>query len=166
MHAPDPLLAAARLLDFVAPPTDGLTKGRGWNDGKRRDRIGAECKFMRNEIVLGYKRADDIVASEVVADGYSQCNANGTVLMALCCRLRGFTIHKALQRGVVQGLTCPTAPAEVVRSCTEAETDSGWINLAGFVFDFGTFGSPDDFCARHWSPSTPSEAIAAAYATG
>ncbi|QDL94912.1 transglutaminase domain-containing protein (plasmid) [Paroceanicella profunda] len=41
-------------------------------------------------MAFGYNRADDIPASEVLSDGYGQCNTKGTLLMAL---LRGVGIR-------------------------------------------------------------------------
>ena len=104
MNPADPHLAKTRLLDFDATSIAKLIEERGWADLPSDDRIGAIYDFVRNEITFGYNRADDIPASEVLADGHGQCNTKGTLLMALLrgvgvrCRLHGFTIHKALQR--------------------------------------------------------------------
>ncbi len=51
------------------------------------------------------------------------------------CRLHGFTIHKALQRGVVPELVYPIAPEEIIHSWVEVETENGWVNLEGFILD-------------------------------
>ena len=141
MPAVDPLLTATLLLDFEAAPIADLVADRGWNALGEHDRIGAAYDFVRNEIAFGYNRSDDIPASEVLADGYGQCNTKGTLLMALLralgvrCRLHGFTIHKALQRGVVPALVYPVAPKEILHSWVEVETESGWVNLEGFILD-------------------------------
>jgi len=141
VNSADPHLAKPRLLDFDAPSIVKLIEERGWADLPRYTRIGAIYDFVRNEIVFGYNRADDIPASEVLADGYGQCNTKGTLLMALlrgvgiCNRLHGFTIHKALQRGVVPELVYPLAPSEILHSWVEVETDEGWVNLEGFILD-------------------------------
>ncbi len=139
-HA-DPHLTETRLLDFDSPSVSKLIEDRGWKGLPQRDRIGAVYDFVRNEIAFGYNRADDIPASEVLADGYGQCNTKGTLLMALLrgvgihCRLHGFTIHKALQRGVVPELVYPLAPSEILHSWVEVETDGRWVNLEGFILD-------------------------------
>lgn len=105
----NPLLTATPILDFGAAPIAQLIDGRGWRDLSDCDKIGTVYDFVRNEIAFGYNRADDIPASEVLSDGYGQCNTKGTLLMALLrgvgikCRIHGFTIHKGLQRGVVPG---------------------------------------------------------------
>lgn len=115
-------LTGTRLLDFDSPSISKLIKERAWKELAHEGRIGAAYDFVRNEIAFGYNRADEISASEVLAGGYGQCNTKGTLLMALLrglgirCRLHGFTIHKALQRGVVPEFIYPLAPAEILHS--------------------------------------------------
>ncbi len=46
-------------------------------DHSEYDRIGAAYDFVRNEILFGYNRTDAIPATEVLADGYGQCNTKG-----------------------------------------------------------------------------------------
>ncbi len=134
-------LVATRLLDFEAPAIAKLIRDRGWANLPRHEKIGAAYDFVRNEVTFGYNRADDIPASEVLSDGFGQCNTKGTLLMALLrglgvsCRLHGFTIHKALQRGVVPELVYPLAPPEILHSWVEVETATGWVNLEGFILD-------------------------------
>ncbi|KAF0675606.1 MULTISPECIES: transglutaminase-like domain-containing protein [Rhodobacterales] len=141
MNPADPHLAKTRLLDFDATSIAKLIEERGWADLPSDDRIGAIYDFVRNEITFGYNRADDIPASEVLADGHGQCNTKGTLLMALLrgvgvrCRLHGFTIHKALQRGVVPELVYPLAPSEILHSWVEVDLGDGWVNLEGFILD-------------------------------
>ncbi|MEQ9566676.1 MAG: transglutaminase family protein, partial [Pseudomonadales bacterium] len=136
-----PLLASSQLLDYRAPSIVRLTEDRSWRRLPQYDRIGAIYDFVRNEIAFGYNRADNIPASEVLRDGYGQCNTKGTLLMALLrgvginCRLRGFMIHKELQRGVVPDLIFPIAPQEILHSWVEVEFDGKWINLEGFILD-------------------------------
>ena len=155
----DPLLAPTRLLDFDAGRIAGLIEDRGWRDMAAFDRIGAIYDYVRNETAFGYNRADDIPASEVLSDGYGQCNTKGTLLMALLrgagirCRVHGFTIHKGLQRGVVPELVYPITPEEILHSWVEVEFDGAWINLEGFILDDAflnvlqtTFSGTDSLC--------------------
>jgi len=141
MHTPDPLLSSTLLLDFGHSSIRQLVKNRGWDSLPQHEQIGSIYNFVRNEIAFGYNRADDISASEVLSDGFGQCNTKGTLLMALLravgvrCRLHGFTIHKALQRGVVPELIYPIAPEEIIHSWVEVETEKGWVNLEGFILD-------------------------------
>lgn len=137
----EPLLTPTPLLNFDHHAISRLVEDRGWKSLPMHDRIGVVYNFVRNEIAFGYNRADDISASEVLADGFGQCNTKGTLLMALLraigvrCRLHGFTIHKALQRGVVPELVYPLAPDEIVHSWVEVEIETGWANLEGFILD-------------------------------
>ncbi|WBU59349.1 transglutaminase-like domain-containing protein [Paracoccus albus] len=134
-------LSETKLLDFSAPAIANLVKRRGWPDMAEFDRIGAAYDFVRDEIKFGYNRSDDILASEVLADGYGQCNTKGTLLMAMLrrlgipCRLHGFAIHKQLQRGVVPELVYPLAPDNILHSWVEIRHQDRWINLEGFILD-------------------------------
>lgn len=141
MPPADPLLAATPLLDHGHPAISALIDARGWRALPEHDRIGAAYDFVRNEIAFGDNRADDIPASRVLADGYGQCNTKGTLLMALLralgipCRLHGFTIHKALQRGVVPEAVYPIAPDRILHSWIEIAHEDRWVNLEGFILD-------------------------------
>ncbi|WP_378951988.1 transglutaminase family protein [Mesorhizobium sp. ANAO-SY3R2] len=134
-------LRQTALLDYGAPSIRSLVAERGWGGLSEFDRIGAAYSFVRDEIAFGYNRADDIKASEVLDDGYGQCNTKGTLLMALLralelpCRLHGFTIHKALQRGVVPELVYGLAPDSILHSWVEVHHGGRWVNLEGFILD-------------------------------
>ena len=137
------LLEPTPLLDFRAKTIARLIDARGGRQLSEHDRIGAAYDFVRNEILFGYNRADDIPASEVLANGYGQCNTKGTVLMALLrglglpCRLHGFTIRKAVQRGVVPEAIYPIAPEEILHSWVEVWTQGQCIEFEGFILDNG-----------------------------
>ncbi len=134
-------LKETRLLDFGATSIRRLLVQRGWSALSPYERIGQVYAFVRDEIAFGYNEADDIAASQVLKDGYGQCNTKGTLLMALlravgiACRLHGFTIHKALQRGVVPELVYGLAPDSILHSWVEVEYEGRWVNLEGFILD-------------------------------
>ena len=136
-----PLRQPTRLLDFTAGPIRDLIERRGWSGLFEHDRIGAASDLVRNEILFGYNCADDIPASEVPGDGYGQCNTKATLLMSLLrrlgvpWRLHGFTIHKALQRGLLPEAVYPLAPAEILHSWIEVRVGGAWLNLEGFILD-------------------------------
>lgn len=135
------LLCETRLLNYREASIQELINERGWKQLSLYDRIGAVYDFVRNEIRFGYNVSDDIPASQVLADGYGQCNTKGTLLMALLramevpCRLHGFTIHKTLQRGVMPELIYAIAPESIVHSWVEIWFEGRWINLEGFILD-------------------------------
>ena len=53
------------ILDFEAPAIQDLIRTRGWRDRPPYERIGAVYSFVKDEIVFGYNRSDDLAASEV-----------------------------------------------------------------------------------------------------
>lgn len=141
MATKDQMLLATRLLDFGDPAVARLLEDRGWRKLSQSARIAATYDFIQNEIRFGYNKADDLTASQVLADGYGQCNTKATLFMALLrgvgirCRLHGFTVSKALQRGLVPELIYPIAPTEILHSWVEVESEGGWLNLEGFILD-------------------------------
>ena len=129
------------ILDYSHRNIQKLVKARKWLSLENYDRIGAVYDFGRNEIKFGYNRKDEIRASEVLADGYGQCNTKTTLLMALfravgiSCRLHGFTIKKQLQSGVVPPIIEPIVPANILHSWVEIYYAGRWVNLEGFILD-------------------------------
>ena len=94
----DSLLESTEMLDFQGEAITRLLESKGWMNLSEYDRIGAAYDFVRNDIRFGYNSSDDLMASQVLSDGYGQCNTKGTLLMALLralsipCRFHGFTI--------------------------------------------------------------------------
>lgn len=135
------LLAATPLLDVTHPDIEALIDRRGWRALPERERIGAIYDFVRNDIAFGYNLSDDLPASRVLADGIGQCNTKGTLFMALlracgiACRLHGFTINKALQKGAITGIAYLLAPREILHSWVEVWFEERWVNLEGFILD-------------------------------
>ncbi len=140
MHL-NPHLQPTPLLNFTHPTIGALIAARGWCDLPEFDRIGAVYGFVRDEIRFGYNADDALTASRVLADGYGQCNTKTTLLMALlrgvgvACRFHGFTIDKALQRGVVPELVYGLAPASILHSWAEVWYGGRWVVLEGFILD-------------------------------
>lgn len=138
---PQAFTHATALLDYNSVPISDLTTRHGWASLPPYERIGAIYDFVRNDIKFGYNRADNIPASEVLSDGYGQCNTKATLLMALLravdvpCRLHGFTIKKSLQQGVVPPLVYPLAPKSILHSWVEVFYNGAWVNLEGFILD-------------------------------
>lgn len=137
----DGLLQKTTLLDYDAPTIQRLVKERRWQSLPERERIRSVYEFVRDEILFGYNRADEIPASEVLSDGIGQCNTKGTLLMALLravglrCRFHGFTIHKELQKGAITGIWYRMAPKEIVHSWVEVQLEDEWFFLEGVILD-------------------------------
>ena len=135
------LTRSTPLLDFNHPSIQRLIAERHWRDFDTYQRIGAIYNFVRDEIAFGFNACDELPASQVLADGYGQCNTKVTLLMALLrgagipCRFHGFTIDKALQKGAITGLVYHLAPKSIIHSWAEMWFDGKWINLEGFILD-------------------------------
>lgn len=135
------LVKPTPLLDFRHPAVESLVVSRGWRELDVHDRIGAAYNFVRDEIAFGYNMADDLPASQVLADGFGQCNTKGTLLMALLraldvpCRFHGFTIDKALQKGAITGIAYSLAPRSIIHSWVEVWFGEEWVKLEGFILD-------------------------------
>jgi len=129
------------MLNFQDEALQQLVKQRGWSDLAYEDRIKEIYDFVRNEIKFGYNRTDDIPASEVLRDGYGQCNTKSTLLMALLravgipCRIHGFLIDKKMQKGALTGITYLLAPSKIVHAWTEVQLHDDWIVLEGVIID-------------------------------
>jgi len=134
-------LKVTQLLDFENICLIQLVETRGWRDLSEYDRIGAIYNFVRNEIVLGYNQSDAMPASQVLQDGYGQCNTKSILLMALlrscniACRLHGCTVHKRLQKGVITGIAYRLGPREIIHSWVEVAHRDRWISLEGVILD-------------------------------
>ncbi|MFW6364309.1 MAG: transglutaminase-like domain-containing protein [Spirochaeta sp.] len=132
-----------RLLNYSHGDIAALFAEKGWDALDVEDRIREIYTFVRDEIAFGYNRGDAIPASEVLSDGYGQCNTKGILLMALLrragipCRFHGFTIHKRLQKGAVTGIWYLLSPESIVHSWVEVLYDEQWYNLEGFIIDRG-----------------------------
>lgn len=129
------------ILDFSNPSIQSLIKQRQWDQGETKSQIAAIYQFVKDEIPFGYNHSDDIVASQVLADGYGQCNTKGNLLMALLraigieCRFHGFTIEKELQNGAIPSILIGITPDYILHSWVEVRMDNQWLNLEGFILD-------------------------------
>ena len=91
----------------------------------KKRRSGKIYGFVKDEIRFGYNIDDAIPASQVLSDGYGQCNTKGVLFMALLrkadipCRFHGFTIDKKLQKGAIRGLWYVLSPRSIVHSWVE-----------------------------------------------
>lgn len=134
-------LAETRMLDYSCASIQRLVAERGWRELPEFERIKAIYNYVRDEILFGYNVDDDIPASEVLADGYGQCNTKGTLFMALLravgvpCRVHGFTIDKMLQKGAMTGIVYAAAPKNVFHSWVEVLLEGTWYELEAFILD-------------------------------
>ncbi|MCF2917615.1 transglutaminase family protein [Pseudoalteromonas sp. Cn5-37] len=134
-------LSETTILDFNHEAIQRLINERNWLNLDDYNKIGVAYTFVKDEIQFGYNRSDDITASEVLADGYGQCNTKGNLLMELLralgilCRFHGFTIEQQLQKGAIPSYVFWLAPKYIIHSWVEVFFDGEWINLEGFILD-------------------------------
>ena len=129
------------LLDFAHPAIEALLAQRGWSKLSVVERVKQIYNFVRDEIAFGYNVADNITASKILADGYGQCNTKATLLMALLrvagvpCRIHGFTIDKALQKGAITGLWYRLSPDNILHTWVEVFVNDDWYFMEGVILD-------------------------------
>jgi len=137
----DKYLGKTPLLDFDHPALEQLIAQRNWNNLPAQNKIKTIYNFVRDEVTFGYNVGDNIPASRVMADGYGQCNTKATLLMALLravgvpCRIHGFTIDKALQKGSITGIWYRLSPKNILHSWVEVYLDNQWYFLEGVILD-------------------------------
>ncbi|MGF1756403.1 transglutaminase-like domain-containing protein [Photobacterium sagamiensis] len=129
------------MLDFNHPQIQNLIEQRKWKNLSQYDAIGAIYNYVRDEIRFGYNAGDCLSASQVLKDGYGQCNTKGTLFMALLravgvsARFHGFTIYNELQRGAIPNYLFMLAPERIIHSWVEVYQDGRWVNLEGYIID-------------------------------
>ena len=134
-------LAKTPMLNYDAAPLQELVLTRRWKELDVYSRIGAIYDYVRNEILFGYNRSDTLTATEVLADGYGQCNTKATLLMALLracgipCRLHGSEVSKGFQRGATSGIISRLAPDVITHTWAEVYYEGHWIALEGVITD-------------------------------
>lgn len=134
-------LAETTLLDYSHPQIKQLIQERGWMLLPVKQQILQIYNYVRDDIQFGYNRADVIPASEILRDGYGQCNTKGILFMTLLraagipCRIHGFTIHKELQKGAMKSWYYRLSPQEIVHSWVEVRYKDKWLNIEGFILD-------------------------------
>lgn len=134
-------LKETALLDYSNASIQQLVMEKGWNKGNEVDRTRSVYDFVRNEIRFGYNSSDEIPASQILQDGYGQCNTKATLLMALLRavgipnRIHGFTIDKALQKGAISGIWYRLSPRNILHSWVEVLVNGNWYFLEGVILD-------------------------------
>ena len=129
------------MLNYSDKSLKELIISRSWAKEEEFERIRDIYNFVRDEIYFGYNADDSITASEVLADGYGQCNTKGTLFMALLrgcgipCRIHGFTIDKSLQKGAMTGMVYALAPQNILHSWVEVLFEGTWYELEAFILD-------------------------------
>ncbi len=137
----DRYLKETPLLNYSSVLIKELIDKNKWEDLDDFNKIRETYLFVRDEILFGYNKSDEISAEEVLKDGYGQCNTKGILFMALLrglnipCRIHGFTIDKKLQKGAMTGIVYKSAPNNVFHSWVEVFYEGVWYELEAFILD-------------------------------
>lgn len=129
------------ILNFSDSSIQSLVKSENWLTMDTTERVKSIYNYVRDDIKFGYNLSDDITATQVLTDGYGQCNTKATLLMALLRatgipnRIHGFTIEKALQKGAITGIWYKLSPKSIVHSWVEIYTNDNWYFLEGVILD-------------------------------
>lgn len=129
------------LLDFDHKSIQQLITNRKWQELNEKQKIQQIYLFVRDDIKFGYNCTDELKASDILNDGIGQCNTKATLLMAILravgiqCRLHGFTINKALQKGAFTGIWYKLAPSNILHTWVEVKYNHQWFNLEGVILD-------------------------------
>ncbi len=127
----DNYLKETKLLNYNNNSMQRLILERGWKSLSEKNKILRIYNFVRDEIKFGFNVDDETPASDVIEDGYGQCNTKGILFMALLravgipCRLHGFAISKGIQKGAITGIWYRMAPDELVHSWVEIHYKNG-----------------------------------------
>lgn len=134
-------LKETKILNYTNFDILNLIENRGWKILSVEEKIRQIYNYVKDEMLFGYNKSDDISASKVLADGYGQCNTKNTLFMALLraasvhCRLHGFTVNKELQKGAIDGIWYKLAPKEILHSWVEVDFNGKWLNMEGLILD-------------------------------
>jgi len=134
-------LKATAMLNYNSQEIADLIKTQKWNDLDEFAKIGAAYDYVQNQIILGYNRYDNLTATQVLKDGYGQCNTKATLLMALLralgirCRLHGTKVTKVFQRSLMPKIMAKLAPPFIVHTWAEVLYNGKWLSLEGVIAD-------------------------------
>lgn len=131
------------ILNYSENSIQSLVESKNWLKMDTVERIKSIYNYVRDDIKFGYNLSDNITATQVLKDGYGQCNTKATLLMALlratgiANRIHGFTIDKALQKGAIKGVCYKLSPKNIVHSWVEINVNNNWYFLEGVILDKG-----------------------------
>lgn len=140
-------LKETKLLNYNSIEIQDLIGSRGWRSLNEKEKIKSIYNFVKDEIKFGYNKKDGMAASEVLIDGYGQCNTKSILLMALlravdiACRIHGFLIDKRMQKGALTGIIYMLAPKKIVHAWTEVYFNGKWLALEGVIIDMAYFNN-------------------------
>lgn len=143
-------LCETHLLDYSHPKIQELIVDRKWAQKNEFKKIEQIYNFVKEEIIFAYNEKDQLKASEILEQGFGQCNTKATLLMCLLrgvgipTRIHGFLVDKDMQKGALVGLTYLLAPAKLIHAWVEVFYNNNWIALEGVIPDNNFFNAVKD----------------------
>ncbi|WP_069999171.1 transglutaminase-like domain-containing protein [Cellulosilyticum sp. I15G10I2] len=134
-------LGETYLLDYSHPKIQHLIAHRKWDEKNEFEKIRQIYHFVKDEIIFAYNEKDQLKASEILREGFGQCNTKAILLMCLLrgvgvpTRVHGFLIDKGMQKGALVGLTYWLAPGKLIHTWVEVFYNNSWIALEGVIPD-------------------------------
>lgn len=135
-------LEETEILNFEHPEIRRVISKLDTSFKSREDKIHAIYDFVRDEIRFGYNKSDDVSASEVLLDGYGQCNTKTSLFMALSraldipCKAHFFKINKRVQKGIIPPhIYSRHVEEEITHSWPEVWLKDKWVALEGIILD-------------------------------
>ena len=108
----------------------------------REKRLESIYNFVRDDIPFGFNSREPISASDVLKDGFGQCNSKSTLFMALvrragiACRFHAFSISREIQKGMMPNALYQRLPLVLSpHSWVEVHLNDRWICLEGQIID-------------------------------
>ncbi len=135
-------LEETEILNFKHPEIRKVISKLDLSFKSREDKIHAIYDFVRDEIKFGYNKSDDVSASEVLSDGYGQCNTKTSLFMALSralglpCKAHFFKINKRVQKGIFPShIYRRHVEGKITHSWPEVWLKDRWVVLEGIILD-------------------------------
>lgn len=135
------LLEETKLINFNNAYIQQLIDEKGWKELDDYNKIVQVYKFVKDDILFGYNKHDYLQASEILKDGYGQCNTKGTLFMTLLrgvgiqCKLQAFYIDKVMQKGLLNGIAYIFAPRKILHTWVDVLYKDQWYSLEGIIID-------------------------------
>lgn len=133
-------LRETKLLDYHDNAIQDLVQSQGWSGLPTFQKIEQIYNYVKDVIRFGYNVDDATPATQVLYDGYGQCNTKTILVMALLraveipCRFHGFTLDKQVQSGIL-GVLYRFSPTKIIHTWAEVYYDGQWFPLEGLILD-------------------------------
>ncbi|MFW5913990.1 MAG: transglutaminase domain-containing protein, partial [Bacillota bacterium] len=133
------LLKATRMADYHHPDLQSLIEREGWRTLSTYDKIRAIHAYVRDAIRFGYNAKDTLKASDVLKQGYGQCNTKAVLLLALLravgvpAWVRALNVDSSFQKELIPGVFHTFVPKHFLHTQVLIEYEGKPKTLEGFI---------------------------------